>query len=404
MIERMHPSEAIKASEGDELLGKTVVLAVCGSIAAVETVKLARELIRHGADLHAVMSGAAQTIIHPYALEFATGKKPILHLDGSVQHVDLCGSRGEADLLLIAPSTANTISKMASGIDDTPVTTFATTAIGSGRPIIVAPAMDASMYDHPIVRENIEKLRRHGVEFVKPLMEEEKAKLAEVEVIVAHVIRKLGPRDLEGKRVLVIAGGTEEPIDDVRVLSNVSSGETGVELARSAFFRGANVSLWMGRCTVPIPSYVEASRFETADELLKMVDGVDHDICVVPAAISDYLPKKEEGKILSTLKSLNLELKPGPKIVEQLRKGFKGNLIGFKLEAGIERDELLKRSKAKLKEYGMDFIVANDIHRVKRGRTEVILLDKTGKSLDLKGTKAEVSWHLWGAIVHGLDG
>lgn len=175
-------------------------------------------------------------------------------------------------------------------------------------------------------------------------------------------------------------------------------------MARSAFLRGADVTLWMGRCSVPIPSYVETSRFETADDLLTMVGGVDQDICVVPAAVSDYVPQKEGGKIPSTLKSLKLELKPGPRIIEQLREGFKGTLVGFKLEAGVEREELLKRSKARLKEHGMDFIVANDIHRVKRGRTEVVLIDKAGKSLELKGTKADVSWHLWGAIVHGLDG
>ncbi len=400
----MHPSEAIKASKGKELLGKIIVLGVTGSIAAVESVKLARELIRHGADLHPVMSEAARIIIHPNALEFATGKRAVLELDWSVQHVDLCGSRGEADLLLIAPSTANTISKMASGIDDTPVTTFATTAMGSGRPIMVAPAMDASMYDHPIVRENIAKLDRHGVEFVKPMLEEEKAKLAEVDVIVARVIRKLGPQDMEGKRVLVVAGATEEPIDDVRVLSNVSTGETGVELARSAFFRGADVTLWMGRCSVPIPSYVETRRFETAGDLLSMVGDADADIIVVPAAVSDYIPEKKEGKIPSTLKSVKLELTPGRNVIGEIRKGFEGTLVGFKLEAGVKQAELLEKSQARLKEHGMDFIVANDIHNVKKGRTEVILVDDKGKWQEFKGTKSEVSWDLWGAILHGLEG
>ncbi len=400
----MHPSEAIKASEGDELLGKTIVLGVCGSIAAVETVKLARELIRHGADVHAVMSEASRIIVHPYSLEFATGRKPVLELDGSVQHVNLCGSKGEADLLLIAPSTANTISKMAAGIDDTPVTTFATAAMGSRKPIIIAPAMDASMYDHPVVGENIEKLRRLGVDFVKPVLEEEKAKLADVDTIVAHVIRTLGPGDLHGKRVLVIAGATEEPLDEVRVLTNVSSGETGVELARAAFHRGADVSLWMGRHTVPIPSYLDVRRFDTVDNLLSMVPQVDHDICIVPAAVSDFIPEREDGKIPSSKKALKLEFRPGPKIIESLRKGFRGTLIGFKLEAGREQEELLKVSRAKLRESGMDYIVANDIRRVKRGRTEVILIDKKGRWQELKGTKAEVSWHLWGAILHGLEG
>ncbi len=400
----MHPSEAIRASEGEELLGKTVVLAVCGSIAAVEVVKLARELIRHGADLRPVMSEAAHWIIHPNALEFATGRKPVTSLDGSVQHVDLCGARGEADLLLVAPATANTISKMAQGIDDTPVTTFATTALGAGLPLMVAPAMDASMYAHPVVRENVEKLQALGVEFVDPLLEEGKAKLADAEVVAARVMRRLGPRDMEGQRVLVIAGASEEPLDDVRVLSAVSSGETGVELARAAFLRAAEVDVWMGRSTHPVPSYLRSWRYRTLEELTTKAQEADHDVVVVPAALSDYVPERQEGKIPSTEKALTLELMPGPRILTELRKTDTGTLVGFKLESGVGTKELVERATTRLQELDLDYIVGNDKGKVKEGATEVVLVDRKGRWREFKVTKRAVADALWSAILHGLKG
>src|SRR5512146_2473666 len=168
-----HPTLDLKSAKSHSLDGKKIVLCVTGSIAAVETVKLARELIRHGAAVQGVMSQAAQTIIHPYALEYATGRKAITEITGDVEHVAYCGQRKEAyDLLLIAPCTANTIGKIASGVDDTPVTTFATTAIGSKMPIMIVPAMHGSMFEHPLVKENIRKLEGMGITFIMPKIHE----------------------------------------------------------------------------------------------------------------------------------------------------------------------------------------------------------------------------------------
>ena len=147
----VHPTRWILNSKGKTLSGKTIVLGVTGSIAAVETVKLARELIRYGANVYAVMSDAACRIIHKDALHYATGNPVIANLTGRVEHVEFFGSKGIADLFLIAPATANTVSKIAAGIDDTPVTTFATTAIGEGKKVMLVPAMHESMYRHPQV-------------------------------------------------------------------------------------------------------------------------------------------------------------------------------------------------------------------------------------------------------------
>lgn len=169
------------------MAGKKVVLAICGSVAAFRTPELARELGRQGFTVECVMTNAAQGIIHPHVLEWASEQPVVTELTGKVEHVKSCGVEGNADLLLICPATSNTISKIACGIDDTTVTTYAATALGSGKKILVVPAMHQSMYENPFVKENIEKLKKVGVEFIEPKIEENKAKLADQKEIVDEV-------------------------------------------------------------------------------------------------------------------------------------------------------------------------------------------------------------------------
>lgn len=160
----MHPADEIRGVKSKRLAKKRIVLGITGSIAAVESVKLSREFIRHGAEIFPVMTHSATKIIHPDSLEFATGNKPIIELTGKTEHVSFCGRVKEpADLFIISPCTANTISKIAHGIDDTAVTTFATTAIGSDIPMLIVPAMHLSMYDHKIVQKNVLKCKEVGV-------------------------------------------------------------------------------------------------------------------------------------------------------------------------------------------------------------------------------------------------
>ncbi|HYR81571.1 MAG TPA: flavoprotein, partial [Thermoplasmata archaeon] len=238
IVSGMHPAERLRGLKSIKLQGKTIVLGVTGSIAAVECVKLAHELIRHGAEVHAVFTRSATEILHPNALQYATGNPVVTLITGSMEYLKMCGRDGKADLLLIAPCTSNTISKIAQGIDDSTVTTYAANALGSGIPILVAPAAHESMMDNPAVAANVRRLQELRVELVEPKREEEKAKMADVETIVAHVIRRLGPKDLVDMRVLVVAGSTVEPIDDVRVVTNRSTGGTGIELAKVAFEHG----------------------------------------------------------------------------------------------------------------------------------------------------------------------
>src|SRR5256886_14897538 len=234
----MHPAERLRGRKSMKLQGKTIVLGITGSIAAVETVKLAHELIRHGAELHAVLTRSATEIVHPNALQFATGNPVVTAITGSMEYLTMCGRDGKATLLLIAPCTANTMGKIAQGIDDTTVTTYAANALGSGIPILLAPAAHESMMDNPAVAANVRRLRELGIEFVDPRRDEDKAKMADVDAIVARVVRRLGPRDLQDLRVLVVAGATVEPIDDIRVVTNRSTGGGRGETARNPVEHG----------------------------------------------------------------------------------------------------------------------------------------------------------------------
>ena len=387
----MHPSEGIRCAKSKKLQGKLIVLGITGSIAAVECLELARELIRHGADVHAVLSPEAQKIITPCSMVFATGNDVVTDLDGWVQHVDLFGNvQDKADLLLIAPCTANTISKIACGIDDTPVTTMATTALGSKTHIMIALAMHAAMFENPIVQTNISALKYIGLEFIGPRMDEGKAKVASNEEIVEAVLRRLGKRDYQGKRVLVIGGSSEEPIDAMRVITNRGTGETAVELAKAAYERGADVELWMGRCSVPLPSFIPTRRFGTVGDLIKMVPQVSHDLVFVPAALSDFAPKKADGKLSSDSRELDLVLEPVAKVLPLLRKK-KIKLIGFKAESGLGESELLIKAEQRLKQHKLDAIVANDLSEVKPGMTSVLFISNKGKYVKLSGTKKEVA-------------
>lgn len=395
----MHPTEALRGAKGSELKGKRIVLGITGSVAAVESFELARELVRHGAQVHAVMSDAALDLMTPWAMEFATGNPVICELDGSVQHVALLGDMPDrADLLLISPCTANTVSKIALGIDDTPVTTMATVALGSKVPIIVAPAMHLAMYHNPMVQRNVEALEEAGVELVGPRIEGGKAKVASTEEIVSAAIRRLGKRDLVGQKVLVIGGSSEEPIDAMRVISNRGTGETAVQIALAAHHRGADVELWMGRCSVPLPSYLRTRRFGSVEDLLGMVKEAKQDIVVVPAALSDYTLTPVEGKIPSGKEELVMHLGPTPKVLDALVKRGR-RLIGFKAEYGVSRKELAKRAKSRLESVPLELVVANDLKDVRAGETRSLLISRDGETTSFAGSKAELAQTILDEVV-----
>ncbi len=396
----MHPAEELRGIKSNKLSQKRIILGVTGSIAAVETVKLSRELIRHGADVIPVMTKAATKIIHPDALEFATGHKPIIELSGQTEHVFFCGLvKDPVDLLLICPCTANTLSKIAHGIDDTAVTTFATTAIGSEIPIVIVPAMHLSMYKHKVVQKNIEKCKELNVTFIDPTVFKTKAKMPSINEIVVNIIRKTGKQDFAKKNILIIGGATAEPIDDIRILTNKSSGKTAISLANNAFHRGATVELWYGHAKETVPSYISVKNFDTIKDLFKLLKSNKKifDVIIVCAAIADYLPNEYKGKISSGKNKLTIECSPAPKIITKIREvAPKSKIIAFKVEEN--KKELKEKAVKLLSRNNLDIVVANTISAFGTDGNEILIINKKGKILAKKGRKEELAEYILDAI------
>jgi phosphopantothenoylcysteine decarboxylase / phosphopantothenate---cysteine ligase len=370
-----HPSKDITGTYGSQLSGKKIALLVSSSVASFKSPEIARELMRHGADVYPVMSHSTEKMLGSDLLEWATGNPVVRELTGRLEHIALAGkSAGHVDLVLIAPATANTIGKLASGIDDTPVTTVAATAIGSKIPVLIAPAMHEPLYDHPIAQENIARLKKIGVEFIEPEIVEGKAKIATTAKIVQAVIIRLSSqlssqrRDLEGHRVLVTAGPTIEHIDPVRVITNRSSGKMGVAIAEEAWSRGAETTLILGPGSVTPPPEVKTLRVETTEEMLeatlKELKKGKHDLVFAAAAPSDYRPSKPAGHKLSTRKekTVGLELEATPKIIREIRSASpKAFIVAFKTDHGVSNEELVTAAFEILGEKNADLVAANDV-------------------------------------------
>ena len=367
--------------------GVNVALGVTGSIAAVKTVELAHELRRRGAAVRAVMTDAARGIVHPWALEFATDAPVVTETTGAVEHVELCGREGWADVLLVAPATANTVGKMAAAVDDTPVTTCATTALGAGVPVVVAPAMHEPMYDHPGVLNAIERVESWGVDFVDPRVEEGKAKIATEDAIALATARAATADPLAGRHVVVTSGATTESIDPVRTLSNRASGKTGRAVARACYVRGADVTLVHDGDEKPyaaVESVESGAEMQTAT--LAAVDGAD--ALVSAAAISDYTVDRADRKIRSGQGSLTLELEPTPKVVDAVREAHPDlPVVGFKAETGGDDDDLVAAARDLRERVGMAFVVANDASVMAAGGTRALLVEADGVE-EYEGPKA----------------
>ncbi|MBT3283372.1 bifunctional phosphopantothenoylcysteine decarboxylase/phosphopantothenate--cysteine ligase CoaBC [Candidatus Bathyarchaeota archaeon] len=370
-----HSSKGIIGTKSKELAGKRIILCITGSVAAIKSPEIARDLMRRGADVYAVMSKSALHIIHPDMVEWATGNPVVTELTGQIEHVLYAGEHPlRADLILVAPSTANTIGKVACGIDDSPVTTTLTTGIGAGIPVIIAPAMHASMYKHSIVIENIEKLQRHGINVLMPRFEEGKAKIPGTAEIVHAVVAKLNvKRDLIGKRVLVTGGPTRAYLDAFRYITNPSSGKMGVALAQNALDRGAEVTLVYGPGSAKPPVGVKVVNIVGTDDMLVAVQyelgSKKYDTAILSAAAADYgASDRKMEKTPSGKDEWVIQLKPLPKVIENVKKiDADVFLVGFKAEFDLSNEELIQRSYDRMVGAGMDLIVANDVSRKNAG-------------------------------------
>jgi len=362
---RDHPSLDIVSSKGVELTGKKIVLCVAGSVAAYKAIELARLLMRHGADVTCVASNAVTKLIQPDYFKWATGNKVITKLTGELEHIKLTDYK-QSDLVIVYPATANTLGKLANGIDDTPVSTVLTVGFGSKIPILMCLAMHESMYENLAVKKNIEFLK-NKIQFISPKMIEGKAKAPEPEDVLDIVLKKFGFTSiLKNKKVLITAGPTLEYIDPVRVITNLSSGKTGVLLASELISAGAKVTIIYGPGNENPPNGAKTINVTTSREMFDAVRNElkkNLDVVIMAAAVSDYTPEStSKSKIKSNKNSLTIRLKKTPKIIEQVRKLQKDALIvGFKAESNISKNALIKSAQKKMKDVDADIMIANDI-------------------------------------------
>ncbi len=388
-----HPSLDIVGSDGVELSGKKIVLCVAGSVAAYKSIELARLLMRHGANVTCVASEAATKLIQPAYFKWATGNPVITKLTGNLEHIAVADYK-KSDLIVVYPCTANTLGKLANGIDDTPIATVLTVGFGSKIPIVMCLAMHAAMYDNVAVKKNIAFLKRK-IDFVSPNMIEGKAKAAEAEDVLEYVLRKFGYSSiLKGKKVLITAGPTIEYLDPVRVITNQSTGSTGVLLAGELVSAGAKVTMVYGPGREKPPSGVKLVSVKTAKEMFLAVKNEmkkKFDVVIMAAAPADYTPEKpSRAKIKSTQQKINVKLTRVPKIIDHVKKLQKDVfLVGFKALARVSKKKLENEARRKMKECGADLMVANDVgasrYRKNPENNEVLIVDS--KKVQASGWK-----------------
>ncbi len=378
-----HPSLDIVSSHGTELSGKRIVLCVAGSVAAYKAIELARLLMRHGADVTCVASSAATKLIQPDYFKWATGNKVITKLTGELEHIRLA-DYNQAELIIVYPATANTLGKLANGIDDTPISTILTVGFGSKIPILMCLAMHESMYENPAVKKNMGFLKKK-IEFLVPQMIEGKAKASEPENVLEYVLRKFGfTSALKNKRVLMTAGPTIEHIDPVRVITNQSSGKTGTSLASELISAGARVTFVYGPGEEKPPKgarIINVTSGKEMHDVIKTELRKKFDIVIMAAAVADYTPTNpSKNKIKSSKNEMKISLKKAPKIIDQIKKYQKDVLlVGFKAETDLTKEQLVKSAQKKLKESSSDMIIANDVgsSRYKKNphSNQVIIVD-----------------------------
>lgn len=349
------------------LKGKTVVLAVSGSIAAYKIANLARMCKKQGADVQVLMTENAENFINPITFETLTGNKCLIdtfdrNFQYSVEHVALAK---KADVVMIAPASANVIGKIANGIADDMLTT---TVMACPCKKIVAPAMNCNMFHNPIVQENISKLAYYGYDIIVPdtgmLANGDigEGRMPSEEILLKYIVRECAfEKDMFGERVLVTAGATREPLDPVRFITNHSTGKMGYALAENAMLRGAQVTLVTAHADIAPPPFVQVIGVDTAQEMYDAVTA-NFDNCTITvkaAAVSDYRPVViSRNKIKKSDDNMTIELKRNPDILAELgRKKGDRFLCGFSMET----ENLIENSRKKLESKNLDMIVANNL-------------------------------------------
>ncbi len=357
------------------LKGKCVVLGVTGSIAAYKIANLASALVKLGADVNVIMTKNATNFINPITFETLTSNKCLVDtfdrdFQFNVEHVALAK---RADIFMVAPASANVIGKMAHGIADDMLTT---TILAAKCKKLVSPAMNTNMFINPIVQDNLETLKKYGFEIIQPASgylacgDTGAGKMPEPEVLLQYILKEIAfEHDLNGKKVMITAGPTQEAIDPVRYISNHSTGKMGYAIARAAMLRGAEVTLVSGPVAIEPPMFVDVVNIKSAAEMADVVKSKagEMDIIIKSAAVADYRPanvaaekiKKKDGEAAA------IELERTEDILYFLGANKKpGQFIcGFSMET----ENMLENSKAKLKKKNVDMIVANNLRTAGAG-------------------------------------
>ena len=350
------------------LRGKTVVLGVTGSIAAYKIATLASMLVKKQASVHVIMTKNATNFINPITFETLTGHKCLVdtfdrNFEFQVEHVSLAK---QADVVMIAPASANVIGKLAHGLADDMLTT---TLLACKCPKIVSPAMNTAMFENPIVQDNLKILEKYGYEVIQPASgylacgDTGSGKMPEAETLYQYIERTLtGPKDLVGKKVLVTAGPTQENIDPVRYITNHSSGKMGYAVAKAAMLRGADVTLVSGQTALTPPMFVKYVQITTAEEMYQEVisRSDEQDIIIKAAAVADYRPKTVyENKVKKKEGQMAIELERTKDILAYLGEHKKENqfLCGFSMET----ENMIGNSRAKLQKKNLDMVAANNV-------------------------------------------
>ena len=350
------------------LKGKTVVLAVSGSIAAYKIASLASALGKLHADVQVLMPQNATNFINPITFETLTGNKCLVdtfdrNFQYSVEHVALAK---RADVVLVAPASANVIGKIANGIADDMLTT---TVMACKCKKIISPAMNTQMFENPIVQDNLKKLERYGYEVIQPAVgllackDVGAGKMPEPETLLEYILREVAyEKDLKGKKILVTAGPTQEPIDPVRYLTNHSSGKMGYAIAKVCSMRGADVTLVSGKTAIKPPLFVDVVPVTTARDMYEAVTSRfdQQDIVIKAAAVADYRPKTiSDQKVKKADGELSIEMERTDDILKYLGEHKREDqfLCGFSMET----EHMLENSRKKLEKKNLDMIVANNV-------------------------------------------
>ena len=350
------------------LKGKTVVLAVSGSIAAYKIASLASALGKLHADVQVLMTQNATNFINPITFETLTGNKCLVdtfdrNFQYSVEHVALAK---RADVVLVAPASANVIGKIANGIADDMLTT---TVMACKCKKIISPAMTTQMFENPIVQDNLKKLERYGYEVIQPAVgllackDVGAGKMPEPETLLEYILREVAyEKDLKGKKILVTAGPTQEPIDPVRYLTNHSSGKMGYAIAKVCSMRGADVTLVSGKTAIKPPLFVDVVPVTTARDMYEAVTSrfEQQDIVIKAAAVADYRPKTiSDQKVKKADGELSIEMERTDDILKYLGEHKREDqfLCGFSMET----EHMLENSRKKLEKKNLDMIVANNV-------------------------------------------